>query len=140
MVGITPQKLALTPSVASISPAVLTGCNTNGMKMAHSPITISRGFNAVCTNTVTLQSSSMTPAVEGIANGEQTTTLRHAAVEEISEKHICASTNARISCSAADIICGRPRLLLDMDDKPLAEFDTMTMEQVDFIITNGGET
>lgn len=140
MASAVPQRLALTPAAVSISPAVLTGCSADGMRMTHSPITASRGFNAIGTNTIALRSLPQAPAVEGLVHGNQVTTLQQAAVEEISEKHISMSTKTSISCSTVDVICGRPRRLLDMDDKSLAEFDAMTMEQVDFIITNGGET
>ena len=140
MASAMPQRLALTSAITSISPGVLTGCSTDSMRMVHSPITASRGFNAIGADTMMLQSSPQAPAVEGLIHGNQVTTLQQAAVEEISEKHISASPKVCISCSTADIICGRPRRLLDMDDKPLTEFDAMTIEQIDFIITNGGET
>ena len=140
MASAVPQRLALASAVTSISPGVLTGCSTDSMRMAHSPITASRGFNAIGASTMALQVTSHAPAVEGVIHGDQVTILQQAAVAEISGKHISASTKSCIFCSTADIICGRPRHLLDMDDKPLTEFDAMTMEQVDFIITNGGET
>ena len=140
MASAVPQRLALTSAVTSISPGVLTGCSTDSMRMVHSPITASRGFNAIGASTMALQTPSQAPAVEGVIHGDQVTTLQQATVAEISEKHISMSTKASISCSTADVICGKPRRLLDMDDKSLAEFDAMTMEQVDFIITNGGET
>lgn len=134
--GAAPQRVVLASESASVSPVVLPDCNSDRMRMSHSPITMSRGFNAIGTDVMLLHSPSVFPVVDGFISGGQTAILQEENVSEIAEKYLSAPSGMTIRCSEVDVLCGRPRHLYEMDDKALSEFDSLSMEQVDYITIN----
>lgn len=102
--------------------------------MAQSSMTFSYGFNAVCSNGFVMRQSAPVPLVNtAVVSAEDAFVVKEEDARTNIDKFLPARHVSKLRVKQADAISGHPRRLYEMDDKPMSAFDTMTMDDVDFI-------
>lgn len=130
------DQLLLPTHNISLGTAALLGRVGLNTTLSSSSMTPSRGFNADGLTKASLGESSMALIMYALLSFINTMSLNTGDISTWSAKYEQADNRIIMRTPTISGVIGHPRYLYEMDDKALSEFDSLSMEQVDYITIN----